>query len=237
MRQVFITGASSDIGIAICHRYLNEGYRVLAHFHKGQHTFNELLQNNDNITPIQIDFTNPKNIEEALKEDSGFVTSSDVLINAAAILESQPFSKITADTILKTLGVNLIPGLLLMRALTTEMMKRKWGRIVHLSSIGVKFNGGSTSFNYALSKHALEYFPADYRQWASQDVFVNAVRVGVTDTRFHKNDPHKNMMERVSKIPMGRMASPAEIAETVYFLGSNLNTYITGEVVTVAGGE
>ena len=68
-------------------------------------------------------------------------------------------------------------------------------------------------------------------------MFINTLRVGVTDTRMHKVDPNKDMSERVSMIPIKRMAVPEEIASTVYWLGSEENSFITGQVITAAGGE
>ena len=117
------------------------------------------------------------------------------------------------------------------------MIKRGWGRIVNLSSIGVKYGGGKKTFCYSLSKHALELFPQDHKTWAASNVLINTLRVGVTDTRMHKVDPDKDMSERVSMIPIGRMAMPDEIANTVCWLGSEQNSFITGQVITAAGGE
>jgi NAD(P)-dependent dehydrogenase (short-subunit alcohol dehydrogenase family) len=237
MRQVLITGASSDIGIELCRHYSDKAYRVIAHYNNGQDAFLRLLDENKNIAPLQIDFSKSENVERGIAKNRELITASDVLINAAAILEPQPFADLTADAILKSLSINLIPGLLLMRTLAPEMVARGWGRIVQLSSIGVKFRGGSSSYNYALSKHALEFFPADHIDWASHNVFVNAIRVGVTDTRFHRNDPTKDIKKRISLIPAGRMATTEEIAQAVYALGSDDNTFTTGQIIAVAGGE
>ena len=237
MRQVLITGASSDIGIELCRHYADKGYRVIAHYNNGQDSFSSLLDERKNITPLQVDFSKPENVERGIADNRELICASDVLINAAAILEPQPFAELTADAILNSLSINLIPGLLLMRTLAPEMVMRDWGRIVQLSSIGVKFRGGSSSYSYALSKHALEFFPADHTNWASHNVFVNAIRVGVTDTRFHHNDPTKDIKKRVSLIHAGRMATTEEIAQAVYALGSEDNTFTTGQIIAVAGGE
>ena len=103
--------------------------------------------------------------------------------------------------------------------------------------MGLSFFWRSKSFCYALSKHALEYLPADHKVWASGNVLINTVRVGLADAKFHKNDPTKNMAERVKMIPAGRMASPDEIAEIVFWYGSGQNTFITGEVISASSGE
>jgi NAD(P)-dependent dehydrogenase (short-subunit alcohol dehydrogenase family) len=236
-RQVFITGASSDIGCAICKLYLAEGYSVVGHYYNGQPAFFDLVESSPNMTAIQIDFADPQNLEDALKENPKTFLGTDVVVNASAFYEGAPFADITAQAILRIMTVNVLPGLQLMRTIAPAMVERGWGRIVHLSSIGVKFGGGSNSFAYALSKHAMEFMPSDHKGWAARNVFVNVIRVGVTDTRFHDSNPDKDLGERVSMIPAGRMASPDEIAKTVYWHGSENNSFTTGQVIAVAGGE
>ena len=189
------------------------------------------------MTALQIDFSDPQNLEDSLKEDPEPFLDTDVVVNAAALYESAPFVDITTQAILRIMTVNVLPGLQLMRTVAPAMVERGWGRIVHLSSIGVKFGGGSNSFAYALSKHAMEFMPSDHKGWAARNVFVNVIRVGVTDTRFHDNNPDKNLGERVAMIPAGRMASPDEIAKAVYWYGSENNSFTTGQVIAVAGGE
>ena len=105
------------------------------------------------------------------------------------------------------------------------------------ANFDVKYGGGANSIAYSLTKHALEFFPSDYKNWACKNVFLNTVRVGLTNTKIHKNDLSKNLQKRISQVPLKRMASPAEIAQMIYFLGSNNNTFITGEIVSVTGGE
>ena len=83
----------------------------------------------------------------------------------------------------------------------------------------------------------MEFLPADHKAWAASNVLVNTLRLGVTDTRLHRLDPNKDMTERVSLIPAQRMATPEEMAQTIYWFSSDDNTYITGQTVTVAGGE
>ena len=67
-----------------------------------------------------------------------------------------------------------------------KMISQKWGRILNCSSIGIKFGGGKNSFNYSLSKHCLEFIANSYKFWAENNVFINNLRIGVTDTKIHK---------------------------------------------------
>ena len=124
-----------------------------------------------------------------------------------------------------------------MQAIGPVMAEREFGRIVHGSSIGVKFGGGENSFAYSLSKHAQEFIPQECRKWASKNVFVNIARIGATDTRIHAKINQKDLAARAKMIPTGRLATPPEIAEALYWLGSENNQFTTGETISIAGGE
>lgn len=236
--RVFVTGASSDIGLAICQTFLSRGWEVLAHYRTSRAELNVIANaNSDKVKLLKIDFNDPATIEEHLAEHRDNYSECDALINCAAAYSPQKFSDITADSVISTFSQNVLPGLLFMRDMVPAMAQRKWGRIVHLSSIGVKFGGGSDSFSYSLSKHALEFMPADHRIWASSNILLNVLRVGVTDTRIHFRNPSKNITKRIEMILIKRMAVTGEIARAVWFLGSEENSYITGQVVSISGGE
>jgi 3-oxoacyl-[acyl-carrier protein] reductase len=117
------------------------------------------------------------------------------------------------------------------------MAKRKYGRIVIGSSIGVRFGGGFDSFAYSLSKHAAEFIPSEARTWASDGVLTNVIRIGVTDTPANSAFPGRDLEERVSRIPAGRAANVDEISDFLFWYGSSVNTFVTGQVIAISGGE
>jgi NAD(P)-dependent dehydrogenase (short-subunit alcohol dehydrogenase family) len=184
----------------------------------------------------QADFADANELEREIAEQRARLSKVDSFVNLAATMPVCSFQDATADGILATLATNLIPGLLLMREVAPAMVERGWGRIVHGSSIGVKFGGGSDSFLYSLSKHAQEFIPRAARLWAAHGVLVNVVRIGVTATRASTNYPDKQV-DRVALIPARRVATTEEIAETLFWLGSEQNGFISGEVVAASGGE
>ena len=92
-------------------------------------------------------------------------------------------------------------------------------------------------FSYSIGKFALEFFPSNNKKWIKNNVLINTVRVGVTKTRLHNKLKTKNLIKRVKLIPIQRMASPEEIAKVIFFLGSNDNTFISNEVISISGGE
>lgn len=238
MRTVFVVGASSAIGLAVCRRYLDHGWDVLAHFNKNRQGLDKLLSESPGrLELIQIPFGQHGVLEEQLSSLRSRYIHCDALVTCAAIIEPSEFNKLDLQTVISHLSVNLFPSLLLMRDLGSKMASRGWGRIVHLGSIGVKFGGARNSFAYALSKHALELFPQESSSWAKKNVLINTIRVGVTRTSMHESDKGKDLKQRASLIPMKRIAEPWEIAQSVFFLGSELNSFITGQVIAVSGGE
>ena len=88
-----------------------------------------------------------------------------------------------------------------------------------------------------MSKHASEFLPNSYREWSKDNVLINTIRIGVTNTDPIKALGEKTNKYRASLIPMKRFAEPVEVANEIYHLGSLDNTFITGQVLVVAGGE
>jgi NAD(P)-dependent dehydrogenase (short-subunit alcohol dehydrogenase family) len=238
MRTVLITGASSDIGLAACSRYLAAGWRVIGHYRTMRPELAALLKvHQGTLEGWQADFADTAVFEGKLAAEPSFFTRVDALVNLAATLPAKRYEDASAVEILDVLRINLIPGLLLMRLVGPAMAQRGFGRIVHASSIGVKFGGGTDSFCYSLSKHAQEFIPSATRKWAASNVLINVLRVGVTNTRIHSNVPGKSLADRAKLIPMQRPASPDEMAEVLFWLASEANGYTTGQIIAAAGGE
>jgi len=237
-RQVLITGANSDIGISVCKRYLADKFRVIAHYRNDAPEFARLQEEmGTRLIPCRADFTDPEAVEQMLASDPELFNATDVLVNMAALRDAIVFSDVTPDDLLRHFTVNVIPMIMLIKRLGPRMAERGWGRIVNISSIGVKFGGGQTTFCYSLTKHTSEFMPAVHREWAACNVFVNAVRLGVTETHYFKEMNKEIRDARTALIPVKRMATPEEMAEFIYWLGSERNTFMTGQVLSPSGGE
>lgn len=236
-KKVLILGASSDIGIEILKIYLKNDYSIIAHFSTGNKIFFDFVnRHKSKIKKTKFNFiTSYKNIENFFKKKEHL--SSDVIINALGYVEQVNYNKLKISDIDQSFKVNLYPGFYVTSRIGANMAKKKWGRIVHLGSIGVKFGGGMSNLPYSLSKFALEFFPNNTKKWIKDNVFINTLRVGATNTKLHKNLPSKNLKKRADLIPVKRMANPKEIAEFVFFIGSEKNTYISHQVLPISGGE
>lgn len=235
-KKVFILGASSDIGIEIMKIYLKNNFEILAHYNLGNKNFFNFINKKKKIKLIKFNFlTSTNKIEKFLNKK--IFKNFSIFVNASGFLKEIDYKSLRLKNIEDALKVNLYPAILLTKIMGLEMNRKKWGRIVHLGSIGVKYGGGKKNFPYSFSKHALEFFPSFTKEWSKNNVLINTIRVGATNTKLHKKLPSKNLKERSKLIPIGRMASPYEIAEFVYFLGSEKNTYICNKVPAIAGGE
>ena len=234
-KNVLILGASSEIGIEILKMYLNKNFNIFAHYNKGNKKFFNLVKNKI-INKIKFNFCTKLNNIDKFSKNKLF-KNCDILINALGRIKELDYKKITSEEIIDSFKVNLLPGIIFTKNIGFLMNKRQWGRIVNLGSIGTKFGGGEKNYPYSLSKFALEFFPSSNKKWIKNNVLVNTVRVGVTRTKIHKKLKSKNLIERVKLIPIQRMALPEEIAKVVFFLGSSENTFISNEVISIAGGE
>jgi len=236
MRKVFITGASSKIGLEICKYFLNSGYSILAQYYSENQCLLRLAIDHPGLVELtMVDFSD---IEVANKELLNLnLEDCDIFIGGAAIMESSEFGEVSLSNIQKHFNVNLISNIIITQILIKSMTIKKWGRILYLGSIGTKFGGGVNSYSYSLSKHALEFFPSCAKEWAKNNILINTLQVGVTDTGVHQKDPTKNLEERVSLIPINRIAKPSEIASFAYYLASEENSYITLQTLAISGGE
>ena len=101
----------------------------------------------------------------------------------------------------------------------------------------LKYGGSEFTYNYSFSKHALEYIPSYFKNLTKKNILTNILRAGVVNTRLLRTIKGKDINKRKKLIPIKRLASAQEITETIYNLASEKNTYISGEKITISGGE
>jgi NAD(P)-dependent dehydrogenase (short-subunit alcohol dehydrogenase family) len=236
-RNIFISGANSDIGIILAQKFLADGHNVIGHYREENSKFLDLEKTNQNFSKFQFDFSKSNNWEEEIKKKEKMLSKIDIFVHLAAELKSKNFLTTDSDFIMNTIYVNFLSAQSLLRFLIKPMSRRKFGRIVLGSSIGTKFGGGVNSYAYSLSKHMLEFMPSEMQSWAKKNILINTLRIGVTDTKIHKNLPKKNLKKRIELIPIGRLATPYEVANAIKWFGSDQNTYTTGQVIDISGGE
>lgn len=215
-KTVLITGAGRGIGKACAAKFAEHGYKVLA------------------PTRHEMDL----NSESAIREYIASVkVPIDVLVNNAGINPLAEIDSIDTSIARGLMNVNYWAPVLLTSLLAPAMRDRKYGRIVNISSIwsGVAKPGRSM---YASSKAAINAFTrAAAVEYAPYNVLVNAIAPGYINTELTKiNNTPEQIATIKSNLPINRLAEPEEIAELVYFFGSEKNTFVTGQTLFADGG-
>lgn len=164
-------------------------------------------------------------------------TRVDVLVNNAAENEPKLFADIDVATLERMLDVNIRGPFLLTKLLGVAMASRGWGRIVNLSSVYSLVSRPKRSM-YTTTKAALNGLTkASAVEFAAGNVLVNAVCPGFVDTELTRQNNTAGEIERLrAMVPLARLAAPAEIADVIYYLGSDQNSYITGQAIVIDGG-
>ena len=183
-----------------------------------------------------LDVENASQLIEAFVERFGGI---DVLVNNAG---SPIHTRHALDVDLKTfddaLRLNtLSPFFIAQKAISQMKGQGTGGRVINVSSIGVKYAGSETTLHYTAAKAALETITRSLAKIvAPYNILVNAVRPGVTDTDAVDHCV-SNREDRVDLIPLKRMANPGEISNMILFLASNAGGFITGQIIAVSGGD
>ena len=235
-KKILVLAGSSDIGIQLIKILLAEGWFVVAHYSSNKNCFNKLK--NKNLKTIKLNFKDV-NEKNCLKKINIFLKYRlDAYVNLIGYVDNKGLKNTSLKNLFEIFKINTFLPILIMNKLIRIMSKNVYGRLLNCSSIGVKFGGGKESFNYSFSKHSLEFIPSAYKEWSKKNILINNLRIGVTDTKIHKKmKKDKKLEQRVKLIPMKRMASAEEIARYIVFLISEKNSYMTGETLSVSGGE
>ncbi len=239
-KTVLITGATSGIGKEITLRYAEKGWSIVGHYCSSEDKAKELKKIVDAYNVkcwlLKSNFSSKREIIRFINNVKKFRIDS-LVNNAGTYVAKKHFSKLTIEDIAGVFMVNTFAPMVLTSRIFMDMKKRRFGRIVNISSIAAKYGGSGYSLHYGCSKRGLEGLTGTLaREGAEYDVLVNTIRPGVIDTEFHKKFP-KDMRKRTAMIPLKKMGMPKDIADMVYYLGSDVNKFITNEIITIAGGE
>lgn len=235
-RKALVTGASGGIGEEIARLLHAQGATVGLHGTRVEklealaNTLGERVQ----IFPANLsDRTEVKALGEKAEVELGGV---DILVNNAGITKDGLFVRMSDEDWDNVLEVNLTAVFRLTRELTHPMMRRRFGRIVNITSIvGVTGNPGQT--NYCASKAGMIGFSKSLAQEiATRNVTVNCVAPGFIESAMTGKLNDKQKEGIMAAIPMRRMGSGAEVASAVVYLASNEAGYVTGQTIHVNGG-
>jgi len=235
-----VTGGSRGIGRATGIALAEAGAHVLVNYRSNEEAAKETLQLIEEAGGkgelLGFDVADPESVDRAIKDAIARHGQIDILVNNAGISIDQLLLRVSAKDLEMTWATNVNGALFCAKACIRPMMKKRWGRIINLSSV-VAESGNAGQVVYSSSKAALLGLTRSLaREYASRGITVNAVSPGFIETDMTADLPDAAKQGIVDQTPLGRMGRPEEVAAAVVFLASEEAGYITGQVVRVNGG-
>ncbi len=235
-KKILILGASSDIGVALVKIFLKKNWKVYAHYNQNNKNLIILKKNFKNLNLFKLSLSKPIKVHKFVLKNK-FLKDIDSFVSLTGYLKLQKYNNFKVSEFYKHINVNYLNNQLFIRFILKNMIRKKWGRILVSSSIGTKFGGGLNTYVYSLTKYMNEFMPQTFKKYSNKNILYNSLQIGLTDTKLNYVDRNKNLKKRVSLVPMRRMAKVKEIADFIYYLSSENNTYISMQKISISGGE
>jgi 3-oxoacyl-[acyl-carrier protein] reductase len=240
-RTALVTGGGRGIGRAICLMLAGHGARVAINYERNESAAAETLElvrqaGGDGLV-VQADVARPADVERLVARTREQLGPVDLLVNNAGIADSVPHGELTFAHWKRTFEVNVDGPFLTTWAVKDQMIARRFGRIVNVSSIAALMMK-KDMVHYATSKAALIALTRNCAQaFAPHNVRVNCVAPGLTDTDLSRSANPGLVQQLIAITPMGRMGTPEEMAAVVRFLLSEDSSFITGQTIVACGGR
>lgn len=239
-KTALITGASKGIGRSIALKYAEQGANVaftyLSSVEQGQALEAELASKGVKAKGFRSDASDYAQAEKLINDVVAEFGSLDVLINNAGITQDTLLLRMSEEQWDKVINVNLKSCFNTVKAATKPMMKQKAGSIINMTSVvGLKGNAGQA--NYAASKAGIIGFTKSVAlELGSRGIRSNAIAPGFIETEMTAVLDPKTVQSWRDAIPLKRGGRPEDVADACVFLGSDMSTYISGQVIQVDGG-
>jgi len=238
-KTALVTGASQGIGRAIALKMAARGAKVIVaarSVDKLDALAAEIVEEGGEARTLRLDVARPEEVSAQLAELGDELAEVDVLVNNAGITRDGLFARMNVEQWEEVLRTNLTGSFAVTREFVRGMMRKRWGRILFVSSvIGLMGNPGQA--NYAASKAGLIGFAKSLaRELGSRSITVNVIAPGFVETAMTGELGDRVRKQLSESIALRRFGTPDDVAAVAVFLASEEAGYVTGEVVNVSGG-
>jgi beta-ketoacyl ACP reductase len=227
-RSVLVTGGNRGIGLAIARAFAAQGDRV-AVTHRGS-------QAPDGLFGVRCDVTDPEQVDRAFTSAEAEHGRVEVVVSNAGLTDDTLLLRMSEDQFTRVVDANLSGAYRVAKRAARGMLRARRGRLIFISSV-VGLTGSAGQANYAASKAGLIGLARSIaRELGSRGITANVVAPGFVATDMTAELPEERKQEILAGVPLGRYASPDEVAGVVTWLAGDAAAYVTGAVIPVDGG-
>lgn len=235
MRRILITGGTRGIGRSCVERFCKNGDDVTFFYRSSEHEAAGLSAS-CGATGVRVDVADGAVVARSVAEAYERMGGIDVLVNNAGIAHKGLFTDMTDADWRRICDVNLSGQIYVGRETARYMIRRQSGCIVNLGSVWGRA-GASCEVTYSATKAGVRGFTrALAKELGPSGIRVNCVEPGVIDTDMNRELDAATMSDLCNETPLGRIGTPADVAEAVFFLASDSAAFITGQIIGVDGG-
>ncbi|MCU6669136.1 SDR family oxidoreductase [Enterobacteriaceae bacterium H4N4] len=238
-KTVLVTGASGDIGLAICAKFLEQECTVFALYNANATPLNELKMSHsagDRLHIIQCDLANPEAVADLCGRLSNDAGKLDVLVNNAGIVKDSLFASMSFDDFSTVINTNLLSLFRLTKEALMLLRGAENPAIINVASIAAIVPSVG-QINYSASKGAILSFTRTLAaELAPRGVRVNAVAPGMIESKMVKKVSRTVVRGITHSIPLKRLGKCDEVANTIVYLSSAASSYIVGQTIVIDGG-
>ena len=226
-RSVLVTGGNRGIGLATARALADAGHRVAVTYRSAAP---------EGLLGVRCDVTSAEDVDRAFGEVERAHGPVEVLVSNAGITDDQLLLRMSEESFASVLDANLTGAYRVAKRASRAMLRARWGRLVFVSSV-VGLSGAAGQANYAASKAGLVGLSRSLaRELGARGITSNVVAPGYVDTDMTAELAVARREELLRTIPLGRTATPAEVAAVIAFLAGDEAAYVTGAVLPVDGG-
>lgn len=236
MKNVLVTGGSRGIGKAIVCKFAEEGYNVLLNYNKSETNANEISSKYPNVKIFRADISNRDDVEAMYRYSKEVFGDINIVVNNAGVSNVNLFQDVAIEEWNRVIGVNLTGAFNVTQVFLPDMLSKKSGNIINISSIWGMV-GASCEVIYSASKAGIiGLTKALAKEVGPSNINVNCIAPGPIMTDMISSYSLEELDKLTEETPLKRIGSSEDIANITFFLASDEASYFTGQVLSPNGG-